>query len=189
MRTVRILLWVLVALAAAGAALLLLRQPASETVKLGGAFTLTSADGQTFPSNRLAGKPYAIFFGFTHCPDVCPTTLARMVKLRREAGNDQSMNIVFVTIDPKNDGPKEVGQYASLFSAPIIGLTGSEAEIDQVKKQYGIHAQPSAHPTPGKEMEHTGTVLLFDRQGRFVATIGADESDSAALAKFKGVTA
>ena len=198
LKTVRLLLWALVALALLGvAAMLLLRRDdadppqaavATAQSNFGGPFTLTNGEGRRFSSAALAGKPYAIFFGFTRCGDVCPTTLARLVKLRREAANDQAMNILFVTIDPKNDRPKEVGQYGAMFNAPIIGLTGTEAEIEQVKKQYGIFAQPSAHPMPGKEMEHTGTVLLFDRQGRFVATVSPDEPDSAALEKFKRIT-
>jgi protein SCO1/2 len=150
---------------------------------------LVGADGKLFSSQRLAGKPYAIYFGFTRCGDVCPMTLSRLVKLRREAANDQALNIVFVTIDPNNDGPTEVGQYASLFNAPIIGLTGSKSQIEQVKRQYGIFAQPVPHAPMGQQMEHTSTVLLFDRAGKFVATIAADEPESSALKKMKQVTA
>jgi protein SCO1/2 len=126
-----------------------------------------------------------MYFGFTRCADVCPTTLSRMVKLRDQVGGQNSFNIVFVTIDPTHDGPKEVGQYATLFNSPIIGLTGSPAQIDQVKKQFGIYAQPSPNPMPGKEMMHSAIVLLFDRNGNFVTTIAPDESDSDALAKLK----
>ena len=93
-----------------------------------------------------------------------------------------------MTIDPANDGPKEVGQYAGLFNSPIIGLTGSAAQIDQVKKQYGIFAQPSPHPMAGKEMEHSATVLLFDRDGKLAATINSQEPDTSALAKLKRLT-
>jgi protein SCO1/2 len=198
MKQVRILLWVLVALAVIGtAAMLLIRrapvhpQEHSETTttnaSLGGPFTLVGADGKPFSSQRLEGKPYAIFFGFTRCGDVCPTTLARLVKLRREAASDAALAIVFVTIDPENDGPKEVGQYASLFGAPIIGLTGSPAQIDQVKKQYGIYAEPVPHAAMGQEMTHTGTVLLFDRNGKLASTIASDDPDASALDKIKRV--
>jgi protein SCO1/2 len=194
MKRVRLLLWVLVALAVAGtAALLLLPRGAVDTpgVKpaaqrgLGGPFTLVDGNGRPFSSEKLAGKPYAIYFGFTRCGDVCPTTLSRLVRLRREAAGDDAVRIVFVTIDPAHDGPKEVGQYAGLFNAPIIGLTGSQAQIDQVKKQYGIYAEPEPHAAMGKEMTHTATVLLFDRNGRFAATIAPDESDGSALDKLK----
>ena len=194
-RQVRILLWVLVALAVVGTvALVALRrapvnapqmQAAPVQARFGGPFNLVGGDGKPFSSEALAGKPYAIYFGFTRCGDVCPTTLSRLVRLRCDAANDLAMKIVFVTIDPLNDGPKEVGQYATLFNAPIIGLTGTPAQIEQVKKQYGIFAQPSMHPMAGKEMEHTATVLLFGRDGRFVGTIAPDEPDSSALDKLK----
>jgi protein SCO1/2 len=155
----------------------------------GGPFILVAGDGKPFTSQALAGKPYALYFGFTRCGDVCPTTLSRLVKLRREAANDQAMHIVFITIDPANDGPKEVGQYATLFNAPIIGLTGSQAQIDQVKKQFGIYAQPVPNAPMGKQMMHSATVLLFDRNGQFTGTISPDDADAAALAKIKKLVA
>lgn len=199
LRLVRTLLWVLVGLAIVGtAALLLVRRgsdrplqgaPSGALASFGGPFTLVGADGKPFSSARLEGKPYAIYFGFTRCGDVCPTTLSRLVRLRRDAANDAALNIVFVTIDPANDGPKEVGQYATLFGAPIIGLTGAKGQIDQVKKQYGIYAEPVPHATMGEEMQHTATVLLFDRAGKFVATITPDESDSSARDKLKALVA
>jgi protein SCO1/2 len=99
------------------------------------------------------------------------------------------MKIVFITIDPTHDGPKEVGQYASLFNAPIIGLTGSQAQIEQVKKQYGIYAEPVPGAPMGKEMEHTATVLLFDGHGKFAGTISPDESDADALFKMQKLLA
>ena len=191
---VRVLLWVLVALAMAGTAAMLLIKRAPEPPQLaaagaqtsfGGPFTLVGADGKPFDSAKLLGKPYAIYFGFTRCGDVCPTTLSRLVKLRQQSGGDNAFRIVFVTIDPANDGPKEVGQYASLFNAPIIGLTGSQAQIDAVKKQYGIYAEPVPHAAMGEQMNHTATVLLFDRDGKFVTTIAPDEPDADALAKLQ----
>jgi protein SCO1/2 len=188
------MLWLLVALAIAGVgAILFVRsgsvhpQEAAPTVSasFGGPFTLVGADGKPFSSAKLAGKPYAMYFGFTRCADVCPTTLSRMVKLRKQAGGEDAFRIVFVTIDPTHDGPKEVGQYAQLFNSPIIGLTGSQAQIAKVKKQYGIFAEPSPHPMAGKEMLHSAIVLLFDRNGSFVGTITPNENDAAALASLK----
>jgi protein SCO1/2 len=194
LRQVRLLAWLLVALAVIGMAALLLYprfvSPTSTTTTkagYGGPFSLVDGTGQSFSSAKLAGKPYAMYFGFTRCGDVCPTTLQRLVKLRKEAGREDALNIVFVTIDPAHDGPKEVGQYAELFNSPIIGLTGSKQQIDQVKKQYGIFAEPSPHPMAGKEMEHTATVLLFDRTGNLAGTITANESDESALTSIKGL--
>jgi protein SCO1/2 len=194
MKRIRLILWALVAAVAVGAGLLVLRQwpgtvpqDQAERTTFGGAFTLVGADGKPFSSQSLEGKPYAIYFGFTRCGDVCPTTLSRLVKLRREAGPEQALAIIFVTIDPANDGPKEVGQYAKLFGSPIIGLTGGQAQIDQVKKQYGIFAQPMPHAAMGKQFEHTATVLLFDRGGRFIGTITPDEPDGSAIASMKAL--
>lgn len=198
LKQVRLLLWLVAALAAIGMAALFLvpreqapNEQAAGPIKssFGGPFTLVGGDGKPFASEALAGKPYAIYFGFTRCGDVCPTTLARLVKLRREAANDEAMHILFITIDPVNDGPKEVGQYASLFNAPIIGLTGSRAQIDRVKKQYGIFAEPVAHARMGQEMAHTATVLLFDRFGQLSGTISPGDADADALAKMKKLVA
>jgi protein SCO1/2 len=193
LKRLRLLLWVLVALAAASLALLWFRpagdeQPETISLSLGGPFTLTGSDGRPFSSASLAGQPYALFFGFTHCPDVCPTTLARLVRLRRQlAGGDGSLAILFVTVDPERDGPKEVGQYTSLFGAPVIGLTGTPARIGQVKKQFGISSRKSGSG-PDYNVDHTAAVLLFDDQGKFTATISHEENDEAALAKLRRLT-
>jgi len=200
LRQVRILVWIIVLLAIAGIAALLLIQrvtvhpPQATTTgaapsSFGGPFTLIDGDGKPFSSEKLLGKPYVMYFGFTRCGDVCPTTLSRLVKLRRAAANDTAMAVLFVTIDPANDGPKEVGQYAGLFGSPIIGLTGSQAQIDQVKKQYGIFAQAAAHPSMGQEMEHSTAVLLFGRDGRLAGTISPQDTDAEAIAKIKAVIA
>lgn len=200
LKQVRLLLWLLIALASIGiAALWLVRSgpvapkqsssPPAAQSNFGGPFTLVGADGKPFSSAKLNGKAFAIYFGFTRCGDVCPTTLSRMVKLRQQVGGPEAFNIVFVTIDPANDGPREVGQYADLFNSPIIGLTGSPQQIARVKKQYGIFAEPSPHPMPGKEMEHTATVLLFDRNGKFTGTITPNEPNSDALSQLKQLVA
>jgi protein SCO1/2 len=197
LKQIRILLWVLVAIAALGAAFILFyprvqtHPPHTETTPtpagIGGPFTLVGADAQPFSSQKLAGKPYAIYFGYTQCGDVCPITLGRLVKLRKQANGEGKLNIVFVTIDPKNDGPKEVGQYAELFGAPIIGLTGDQAQIDRVKKQYGIFAAPEPMAGGGMKMDHTATVLLFDKAGKLSGTIATDEPDASALQKIKNL--
>ena len=200
LRRVRLVIWALVAVAAALFAWLLLRpspqgnqlQSTPTGITVGGPFTLTGADGRPFSSTQLAGKPYAVFFGFTHCPDVCPTTLARLATLRQRLGQGQdSFRIVFVSVDPERDTPEAVGKYAQLFNTPIIGLTGSRAQIDQVAKQHAVYqAKAQAAEAPeGYTMDHGATVLLFDGAGKFVATIAPEEGDPAALDKLKRTTA
>ena len=197
MRGVRIVLWVLVGFAFLAFAFLMLRPAPGPTVQgeplelssIGGPFTLTGSDGKPFASSSLAGKPYAIFFGFTHCPDVCPTTLARMVRLRQRLGaGDRPFEILFVTVDPKRDDPPEVGKYAELFNSPVTGLTGSPAQIEQVKKQYGIFSKQVPDGSGGYSVDHTATVLLFDREGKFTGTIAPEDQDGAALAKLKRIS-
>jgi protein SCO1/2 len=197
-RRIRIALWVLAAIAVAGFAALMFsasRQSAPDAepismVSFGGPFTLTAADGQPFSSSKLVGKPYAIFFGFTHCPDVCPTTLARLVRLRQQLGNARHpLEIVFVTVDPERDGPAEVGRYTDLFGSPIVALTGSPAQISHVKNQFGIYSEKRPDGQGGYSVDHTATVLLFDSNGNFTATIAPEESDGTALDKLKRITA
>ena len=194
---VRLMLWVLVGIAALGLAWLALRPPPAPTVQaanelplasIGGPFTLVGADGKPFSSAKLAGKPFAIFFGFTHCPDVCPTTLARLTKLRRQLGqSDDAFNIVFVTVDPERDGPADVGAYSKLFDTPVIGLTGTPAQIEQVKKLFAVFSAKAPQPGGDYSVDHTASVFLMDRTGKFVATLAPEESDAVALAKLKRI--
>jgi protein SCO1/2 len=191
----RIVLWALVGLAALGGILIVLQRPSASTneaamATIGGPFTLTGTDGKLFASSRLNGKPAAIFFGFTNCPDVCPTTLARLVKLRKQLGQgDDALSIVFVTVDPERDGPAEVGSYAGLFNAPVIGLTGSTADIERVKKQFGVFSQKVDQPDGSYSVDHTASVFLMDRNGTFVATLSPEEGDAVALAKIRRLLA
>jgi protein SCO1 len=197
MARLRLILWLLVAAAVLGFGVLLLTRgqsgpqastAATERFTLGGPFTLTGADGKPFNSSALAGKPYVIFFGFTHCPDVCPTTLSRLARLRQQLGGAADAPVIlFVTVDPERDGPAEVGKYAQLFNAPIIGLTGSPAQIEQVKKQFGIVSQKVADDSGGYSVDHTAAALLFDAQGEFAGTIVPEEPDSAALEKMRRI--
>jgi len=193
LKRLRLLLWLLVALAVASMAILLVRQPENQapvdqSVAIGGTFSLIDSEGRPFSSTRLADKPFAIFFGFTHCPDVCPTTLARLARLRGQLGRgDDSFAIVFVTVDPERDGPQEVGRYTALFNTPVIGLTGSSAQIDQVKKQFGVYSAKVEQPGADYSVDHTAATFLFGPDGKFVATIAPDEGDPVALTKLKRI--
>ena len=193
----RFVLWGLVLLAIAGLAFLLTRPapslPATTSRELplssiGGPFTLVDGAGRPFSSAKLAGKPFAIFFGFTHCPDVCPTTLARLARLRAKLGKSEAaFAIVFVTVDPARDDPAAVGAYTGLFGTPVIGLTGSPAQIDQVKKAYAIYSAKAPLPGGDYGIDHTASVFVMDAAGKFVATIAPDEADDVALAKLERV--
>jgi protein SCO1/2 len=192
-RQARLIIWALCAVVIVAIGVFFVTSPKPEqaparmvtSTSFGGPFTLVNSDGQPFGTEQLKGKPYVLFFGFTHCPDTCPTTLARLVKLRREAGGDGAFNIVFVTVDPERDGPKEMGTYSKAFGAPIIGLTGSPQQIDQVKKEFGIFSEKVPTGDGDYTVDHTATVLLFDRDGKFVATIAADEQDQPASDKLE----
>jgi protein SCO1/2 len=191
----RLALWVMVAIAAVGILFLALRPPSNQPIdrsiaSIGGPFTLTDADGQSFASSRLTGKPAAIFFGFTHCPDVCPTTLARLTKLRRQLGKgDEALSVVFITVDPERDTPAELKTYASMFDSPVISLTGSVADIERVKKVYGVFSQKAPQPGGGYSVDHTATVFLMDRDGHFSATLSPEEKEATALDKLKRLAA
>ena len=189
----RIALWALVGMAAVGGLWVALRpqsQPPIVTgpsvADIGGPFTLTGADGKPFASSSLAGKPYAIFFGFTHCPDVCPTTLARLARLRQSLGHgDASFAILFVSVDPERDPPTEIGRYATLFATPIVALTGSASNIDKVKKLFGVYSAKAPQDGGEYTVDHTASVFLVDAAGKFAATIAPDEGDAAAFAKLE----
>ena len=194
LKRIRLLLWLLVALAGVCMAVLFIRQssdqaPVDQALGIGGPFSLIDSEGRPFSSAKLAGKPFAIFFGFTHCPDVCPATLARLARLRGQLGKGiDGFAIVFVTVDPERDGPQEVGRYTALFNTPVIGLTGSPAQIDQVKKQFGVFSAKVEQPGADYSVDHTAATFLFGRDGKFVATISTDEGDAAALAKLKRIS-
>ena len=157
---------------------------------VGGPFTLTGADGKRFSSSTLAGKPYVMFFGFTHCPDVCPTTLARLARLRSQADID-ALQIVFISVDPQRDTPAALRTYAALFDTPSVMLTGTPDEIAKVTKQHAVYVAkvPSKEAPDDYTMDHSAAALLFDKTGAFVATISPEEPDSMAIAKLKRVAA
>ena len=194
LRTIRILLWGLVALAAVAGAYLALRpQPERQSqeaeLTLGAPFVLTDQDGNRFDSRSLDGKPYAMFFGFTHCPDVCPNTLARLARLRGQLGDDgKALAILFVTVDPERDTPAALGDYVKLFDTPVTALTGSPRQIAEVTRTFGIYSRKA--PAEGGEysMDHSSQVLLFDGDGDFGGTIALEEGDGPALQKLRNLT-
>lgn len=193
LRAIRIALWIVVALAAAAAAILYVQrapQPADEAaLALGAPFVLTDSQGRKFDSRSLEGKPHVLFFGFTHCPDVCPNTLARLAKLRTQLGKgDDAFQILFVSIDPERDTPAELANYVKMFNTPVTALTGTPQEIGDVTRSFGVYARKA--PTEGGDytMDHSAQVLLFDADGTFRGTIAFDETDDPALQKLRNIT-
>lgn len=199
MVVVRRVLWLLVVLAAViGAVLAVQSKPGgkqdSPTVYagagIGGPFTLTGSDGKTVTDRSFAGKPFAIFFGFTRCPEVCPTTLARMASLRQQLGKDgDKFEIVFVSVDPEHDKPADIGSYISLFKTPIHGLTGTDTQLAAIQKAYGVYVKKVPLEGGDYTVDHTAAIYLMDRQGRFVTTIDYHENDKVALEKLKRIIA
>ncbi|HET9354538.1 MAG TPA: SCO family protein [Sphingomicrobium sp.] len=194
LRLLRIALWGLVALALVAGAYLYLRPapgrpPEQAQLTLGAPFVLTDQHGKSFDSRSLAGTPYVMFFGFTHCPDVCPNTLARLARLRGLLGDDgERLRILFVTVDPERDTPAELARYVELFETPVTALTGSPAQIAEVTRSFGIFARKAPGTGDDYSVDHSSQVLLFDGDGRFGGTIALEEGDGPALQKLRNLS-
>lgn len=132
------------------------------------AFELTDQSGQPFGNAGLTGQPSLVFFGFTHCPDVCPTTLALLAQLHREASLS-AVRIVFVTVDPKRDDPAAMKQYVDAFGAGITGLTGSEDALAPLLSNLGV--VHSIQPLAGDDytVDHSATIYYLNARGEFSA--------------------
>ncbi len=153
---------------------------------LGGPFTLTRTDGSTFTEKDLADAPYAIFFGFTHCPEICPTTLYEMSGWIEELGADADrMKFVFVTIDPERDTAELLGDYVDSFSEKVIALTGTVEQVDVVKKLYRVYAAKVPLDDGDYTMDHTASVYLMDAKGDFTGTVAFGEAPGAAVEKLR----
>jgi len=145
--------------------------PGSATAAVGGPFVLVSQEGRTVTERDLRGAPYLVFFGFTHCPDVCPTTLFQISEALRATGpKGAKLRALFVTVDPERDTPEILKSYLGSFDERIVGLTGSREAVDAMVKVYRGYSRKV--PTKGDDytMEHTSVVYLMDDQGRFVST-------------------
>jgi protein SCO1/2 len=152
----------------------------------GVAFKLTDHTGKPFSSAALAGQPYAIFFGYTHCPDVCPTTLLEMSNNLRDLGPDGDLvKVVFVSVDPQRDTPERLGAYLSSFDARIIGLTGSEEEIAAIMRGWNAFYNKLPEDGDSYTIVHSAYVYLMDRDNRQVGTLGFDEPTAEQLAKLR----
>jgi protein SCO1/2 len=136
---------------------------------IGGAFTLTGQDGQTVTDAAFKGEPLLVFFGYTHCPDVCPTSLFEISEVFKAMGSDKKIQALFITIDPARDTPPVMKDYLSSFDPRIVGLTGDAAQTTAVEHAFRVYAKkvPGTHGD-GYTMDHTAIVYLLDKQGHFV---------------------
>jgi protein SCO1/2 len=149
-------------------------------------FTLTDQLGRKVTEHDLLGRPVVVFYGFTYCPEVCPTTLADMTNWLSELGPDADrLGVYFVTVDPGRDTPEELAKYLASFDPRIRGLTGTAADIDGVAKAFGIYYKRVEIEGGAYTMDHTASVLLLDATGRFAGTISYQEAKPAALAKLR----
>lgn len=187
----------LVLLAAAGVALrLAMPDPgdaastAPGSARLGGAFELVDRDGRPFTEKNLLGRPFALYFGYTRCPDVCPTTLMKLATWRRSLGAEGGkLQLVFVSVDPEIDTPASVGAYADLFRASIIGLTGTPAQIARIAEAYRVIYAKVPQPSGGYNVDHSTYVYLVDAEGRFVDVISPLDTPEEATAKMRRLAA
>ena len=168
----RLLLWVVVGIVAASIVVLLWRQSSPQQVAssplgtIGGPFTLTGTDGQPFASSRLNGRPAALFFGFTHCPDVCPTTLARLTRLRQQLGKgDDALSIVFVSVDPDRDTPEILHNYVKSFHPSFVGLTGTPEELKAAQEAANVPVATFDGDQPDYAVNHAAWVIAYGRDG------------------------
>lgn len=192
---VRLVLWGLVAIAAfVGGALFLgqLQESARQgaalpgAARFGGDFQLTDHNGKPFSSASLKGQPYALFFGFTHCPDICPTTLFEMSKHLEALGpKADKLKVFFITVDPARDTPEQLKKYLSAFDPRITGLSGSEAQIADVSKKFRIIAEKVATSGGDYTMNHTATVFLFNAKGTLASTLSWQEDEKTRAAKLE----
>ena len=144
--------------------------------RLGGEFTLTDHNGEPFSQSQLKGKVSILFFGYTHCPDICPAVLARVAQVYRkleEAGEADQVQPVFITFDPERDTATHLKEYLPWFKADIIGLTGSLAEIREVAKQYGV-VFIKDQEEQDYLFTHSDYIYLLDDQGRVRKLYPAD---------------
>lgn len=189
LKSIRIWLWGAVAAlgltAITGA--VLLRQPDQSGFGKG-VYSLIDQTGKPVDQTMFAGHPSALFFGFTHCPEVCPTTMAEMASWFESLGPDgQALRAYFVSIDPERDTPQILGDYVSWVSDRITGVTGTPEEIAKIAKAWGIFYQKVPLDGADYTMDHTASVFLLDAKGEFQGTIAYREDQATALQKLRNL--
>ncbi len=155
---------------------------------IGGPFRLKSQTGEIIDSAALKGRPYALFFGFTHCPEICPTTMMDMQRLIDKLGLPaKDFKVFFVSVDPERDTPEVLRSYLASFEPHVVGLTGTPEEIAAVAKEFRAYYKKV--PTGGGDytMDHTALVYLMDAKGAFENVLGYQEEEARALTKMRAL--
>lgn len=153
---------------------------------IGGPFTLIDQHGDTVTEAALMGHPSAMFFGYTFCPDVCPTTLADMTLWLQDLGPDgHKLKVYFVTVDPERDTQEHMAEYLQAFDPRIVGLTGDRVAVDAMLAAFRVYSRKTGEDADYYLMDHTASVYLLDAEGRFVGTVDYQENPETALAKLK----
>ena len=181
-----------IALVGGGAAFWLSRSnaPEAETsaLQIGGPFQLIDMQGRPVSEKTLLGKPTAIFFGFTYCPEICPTTLAEMTRWLKALGKDgDRLNAVFVSVDPGRDTPEQLRLYLANFDPRIQGFTGTPKQVAAVTKAYRVHYRKVPTEGGGYTVDHSAAVYLFDAKGRFIEPIGYGTPPDRAIQQLKSL--
>ena len=153
---------------------------------IGGPFQLTDQSGTTVTDKSLQGRPSLIFFGFTHCPDVCPTSLFEISEVLRAMGKDADrVNAYFVSVDPERDSKEAMKDYLSSFDPHLKGLTGDPEAIAKMLTTYRVYAKKVPLKDGDYTMDHTALTYLMDRDGKFVAPFNLNRTPEEAAADLK----
>ena len=153
-------------------------------------FALLDQNGEARRPSDFAGKPIALFFGFTYCPDICPTTLMMLTAIQdqlEEEGNAiDHLQILFVTVDPERDTPAQLRAYLSLFDTSVTGLTGARTDIESALRYFGVYAEKTGD---GDEdlYDHSAAVYLYRQDGSFKGTIVHNEPIEYRVEKIKSI--
>ena len=157
-------------------------QPAA----IGGPFQLTDQNGKAVTDKSLKGKPTLIFFGYTHCPDVCPTSLFEISEVLRAMGRDaDKVNAIFISVDPERDTPAAMKDYLSSFDPHLRGLSGDPAAVQKVITEYRVYAKKVPLKDGDYTMDHTALIYLMDRDGKFVSPFNVNRKPEEAASDLK----
>jgi protein SCO1 len=158
--------------------------PAAAAV--GGPFRLEDQNGRAVTDQDMKGRPFLVFFGYTHCPDICPTTLFDMSQVLQKLGPDADRTgALFITVDPERDTPAVLKDYLSNFDPHLRGLTGDQSAVNAALKAYRVYAKKVPLEHGDYTMDHTAIVYLMDKDGRFVAPFNLKETPDAAAAELR----